>query len=681
MAQGPSTPDLPVIPSDTLELHRTGNAVVTTFQTSGLDSTDGLLTPTHGNADARAVFESTTRLNADQLSQQIDGLQARAAAANLFSADGMRDSTAAIAHMHGEGNGTFKLVAAELSDSQVMVARLNPEGQVISLDRAAAGSPSTLGANNFDMNGVKETSLVLGNGERAIVLVASDGLADGYMARSGRMDGAATWQDLLKKDIEFGLRADPTGNGLASHLAASSIGYGVTDNVSISSVALSHDTNLGGKSLTLAVFDGTGHTDGTFSSHLARDLQVSMTGQSPILLQRQDMAHISERPGVVTGAVQHNAINTLRDSGNWIIGAVDQEGGGFRPAVLLDTSKMTPQQLSQTREALHTLGGNWDVRENYLSNPITGSRSTIGLEGHASLGGVESIHQLVQGPLKGATVEWSDDKRAWVGSHDHSKPYVSPGALADHEKPVTVKPDAAAAFRAQVAAVSTAHTTPAEAEPVKAAKKVSATVAKASVTAGRAQSVADASVKLASGDVAGAAVSAGTAVGMEAAQSGKFAAALGAVKLVGKRIPGVGAIVTAGFGVAAVGSLLLAGEYKKAGVEAVASAAEAGGNIAGFGVGDGAREGVRGAAIAAGGKEYEVAKSGLRELGESAVELASGPSKPSAPKAVYTPPPPSNAAPTRTFNAQAKLPEDMQQAPAPVAPARRPGVTNGMTHG
>ena len=88
--------------------------------------------------------------------------------------------------------------------------------------------------------------------------------------------------------------------------------------------------------------------------------------------------------------------------------------------------------------------------------------------------------------------------------------------------------------------------------------------------------------------------------------------------VVAKHIPLVGGLVTLGFVAYEVGTHALDGEYKLAGAALAAGTAEAAGNVFGpLGVGDAAREAVRGGFIATGGDEYAaVQKSGLRELGE-----------------------------------------------------------------
>lgn len=171
---------------------------------------------------------------------------------------------------------------------------------------------------------------------------------------------------------------------------------------------------------------------------------------------------------------------------------------------------------------------------------------------------------------------------------------------------------------------------------------------------GRGQSVASATLKTAQGDYRAAATEAATAVTTEAAGSKKVQDAAGKAIVVAaatvaanesiwgglaqkatkalkfaKRIPGVGVVATVAAGVVAVGMYLSRGEFAKAGVETVASVAEAGANILPTGglSGDGAREAVRGTALALGGKSLEVDKSQTRQLAEGAYALTTSPKR------------------------------------------------------
>jgi len=187
---------------------------------------------------------------------------------------------------------------------------------------------------------------------------------------------------------------------------------------------------------------------------------------------------------------------------------------------------------------------------------------------------------------------------------------------------------------------------------------IAATLSKAAAVnthIGRGQSVASAALKTAQGDYGAAATEVATAVTTEAAGSKKVQQAAGKAIVVAaatvaanesiwgglaqkatkalkfaKRIPGVGVVATVAAGVVAVGMYLSRGEFAKAGVETVASVAEAGANILPTGglSGDGAREAVRGTALALGGKSLEVDKSQTRQLAEGAYALSTTPKRP-----------------------------------------------------
>jgi hypothetical protein len=129
---------------------------------------------------------------------------------------------------------------------------------------------------------------------------------------------------------------------------------------------------------------------------------------------------------------------------------------------------------------------------------------------------------------------------------------------------------------------------------------------------------------------------------------------------VGKKIPVIGALVTAGFVLYEVGGDVYDHKYGKAGAALGAGAAEALGNVVGFGVGDLAREGVRAGVVYAAGEQYAPDKSGLRQLGEGAYALAKKEldgKKPEAkaepkqePKQQSRPEPPKSAPPPSIYN-------------------------------
>lgn len=114
-------------------------------------------------------------------------------------------------------------------------------------------------------------------------------------------------------------------------------------------------------------------------------------------------------------------------------------------------------------------------------------------------------------------------------------------------------------------------------------------------------------------------------------QSGNVARVFGQAA---KRTPLVGTVVTGGYVLYEAGGYALDGEWGKAAAATTAGLAEAGGNIVGFGVGDAAREMVRGGIIATAGDEYAVEKSGLRQLGEAAIDVGGQMLSGTAPKGV-----------------------------------------------
>lgn len=147
---------------------------------------------------------------------------------------------------------------------------------------------------------------------------------------------------------------------------------------------------------------------------------------------------------------------------------------------------------------------------------------------------------------------------------------------------------------------------------------------------GRAAGRAQMAVDVASGNYAAAATSAATEIALNAKTyeaaaelTASIAPVAKAVGFVGKRVPVVGAAVTAGFVLWEAASYALEGKFGKATAALGAGAAETAGNLIGFGAGDAAREAVRGVVIAAAGDEYAVNKSGLRQLGEGAIDVGS----------------------------------------------------------
>jgi hypothetical protein len=207
-------------------------------------------------------------------------------------------------------------------------------------------------------------------------------------------------------------------------------------------------------------------------------------------------------------------------------------------------------------------------------------------------------------------------------TQDETRPSLPKKTNLLAKEPVTVKTPVAVPQPVAVAAVTVAGP-----QPVKPAT-VKSVPGEFNAKAGKTTGVADVALKIAEGNYAGASLSGGQQVLLSkntyeaAAEMAKSIAPVAkALGQFAKRIPVIGAAVTVGYvGVEVVGDLV-DGNYGKAMAATAAGSAEVGGNMLGFGVGDGAREVVRSSIIASAGDEYSVNKSGLRTLGERTVEL------------------------------------------------------------
>lgn len=135
--------------------------------------------------------------------------------------------------------------------------------------------------------------------------------------------------------------------------------------------------------------------------------------------------------------------------------------------------------------------------------------------------------------------------------------------------------------------------------------------AKVDGAAGKLGTAVQAAAKVAEGDNVGAAKVVAEAVGT------KFA-----ITQLAKKIPVIGAVVTVGTTLWAAGAQAAQGNYGKAAAELAAGGAEAAGNVVGFGAGDAAREVVRAGVQVAAGDKYAPEKSGLRQMAETAVDVA-----------------------------------------------------------
>lgn len=88
---------------------------------------------------------------------------------------------------------------------------------------------------------------------------------------------------------------------------------------------------------------------------------------------------------------------------------------------------------------------------------------------------------------------------------------------------------------------------------------------------------------------------------------GAVAKASGTIfKTVAKRVPVLGAVVTSGFVLSEAAGHAFKGDFKLMGASLAVGVPEIAGNIIGFGVGDIAREGARGAFVGIGGSDFDV---------------------------------------------------------------------------
>jgi hypothetical protein len=212
--------------------------------------------------------------------------------------------------------------------------------------------------------------------------------------------------------------------------------------------------------------------------------------------------------------------------------------------------------------------------------------------------------------------------KAQIFDHDPALPKPSSKPKADFT--AAAKPPASRPVIAKAVVDVPTVKTPSPDAPT--TKGHSGTQAKLGGAAGKAQIAVD----VASGNYASAATGTAMEIGLNAKTYEAAAELTSSIKpvakalgFVGKRIPLIGAVVTGGFVLWEVGSYALNGEYGRATAALGAGAAEAAGNLVGFGVGDAARETVRGVVIATAGDEYAVNKSGLRQLGEGAYAVGS----------------------------------------------------------
>ncbi|TAL27774.1 MAG: hypothetical protein EPN97_16405 [Alphaproteobacteria bacterium] len=560
-------------PKDTIEKYAAGNAVVATYQTSGVYEKGSEILPSLGQADSYSVVTSTTPIDEAAMNRIMDGLNnlGRTAAGNNPEAvsTGALVSVTQVASAQ-PGTASFDVVAGSRGDSRTFIATADADNNVSLYDvnRNLKNPANFVGIEGFDAFSEAGANLLLTrrvdvkNGARVFVFNVSDGVIDPYQAAAKGVSDST--EEHLRSEIETHLKANPRSEDFSRFLTERATVLGALDNTTVTSIRLDANTDLKGKSVTMAVFDGVGHEDGTLSSALARQLQTEVPGAEPqVRIAREEIDHVVTRK------------EDLARAGN--PAAVYPSAG--KPAA--DSIEKPP--------------------------PKEGP----GSDGN---GGAAAKPKAAPQPAP----------------HEDAPQKPAP----QHEHPVAGKPPHA---EEHIAKHHPAHEHAATRRPVTEPVHVKTRVAahagvlhgKINKHGGTGTGVASALLQLAEGDVKGAGINAVTQLAF-APSTYKAAAQLTrdiapvtkSLRSFAEEVPGLGGVVAAGFTVYTVGDHLLHREYGKAGAEALAGTAETIGSTFGFGIGDGAREVTRSLIIAAAGKEYAPEKSGLRQLGEGAVHLA-----------------------------------------------------------
>lgn len=282
-----------VVPNDTSEFFAAGGAVVGAYQTSGLQTVNGVTSPTDGQADSYSVVTTRQPVGKETLSGIMDNLS------DIGSASS-GGSTGALVALTQTGAGSFDLVAGARGDSQTVLVKVAADNTV-TIDNLSTrlGNPANpFGMTEFGAMGERGGNLMLEDkisikpGEKVFVVTASDGLHEAYL---GVNNPAARGSDMAE-DIAGYLKANPEAQDLSRFLTERATALGTQDNTTVVATLLTSQTDLKGQSVVMGVFDGVGHHDNSLSSQLAKGLQTAVPeGQSPQLLQRQELPHIASR--------------------------------------------------------------------------------------------------------------------------------------------------------------------------------------------------------------------------------------------------------------------------------------------------------------------------------------------------------------------------------------------------
>lgn len=472
-------------------------------------------------------------------------------------------STGVIASISQTGNGSFDVTAGARGDSQVSVIRIGADNSVTVVnlvdDRIPREKLQVIG-NDFGNLGDAGAN----NIHTEKIRLQPGERAIVLTASDGLSDAyiGKGGAEKMRADIEAYVKANPDSPDISRFLTERATALGAQDNTTIVTTKLTPQTDLNGQSVTMAVFDGVGHEDGKLSSQLARTLEQELPGATkPAPVQKAELDHVSTREADLTRAQQP--------------GATDPNAAAAQAQLEAKAPKADTPEAPKTETPKPDASGKTPPKND---GPKGGSGDD---------GGSTPVQPKPNKPAGGGET------------------HVTPRHTVD--APAAVKPKIAI-------------------QPPKLPNVSKATQAKLGHGTGAAQVV----LAVAKGDYAGATV---TAVQQIATNAKTYEAAADLTRkvapvakglgFVAKKVPVIGAVVTAGFVLHEAGSDALDGNYGRAVAALGAGAAETLGNIVGFGVGDGAREVVRGGIVATAGEKYAPNKSGLRELGEGAWSMGS----------------------------------------------------------
>jgi hypothetical protein len=297
-------------PRDVMERYNAGSATVETYSTSGAEMKDGVLKPNPGQADGYAVVTTKTPIDEAALGSIMDRLDERGkpVAGNDFDID-TTGSLAAVTQKTAKqpGGASFDVAAGFRGDSTAFIATVDANNNVtlVNLGSEAAGvkTPANPGGSlGFGFLGepganyLNSRTIDLAPGEKAFVINVSDGVLDSYINNAAKGDGG--FEALLRQDLETHLKANPESQNVARFLSERAVAQGSVDNTTAAAVRLDANTDLQGRSVLLAVFDGLGHgpEDGKLSSALSKALPAEVPGAEPAKpAARTEVAHIATR--------------------------------------------------------------------------------------------------------------------------------------------------------------------------------------------------------------------------------------------------------------------------------------------------------------------------------------------------------------------------------------------------